>query len=196
MNLEDIKLSGLPDGSVSEETACNAEDPRLIPGLGRSSAGGNGNSLQYSCLENPMERGAWRATVHGVTKELDTMEELSMHAWRSIGGFSRGKAQFMLHFVRIAWLIYRGETAGGKRSREWRRGCQGGERQDDIIDASYLAWDRPENQTEWRWGFWLLRGVSWGLRSWVMRRGSVMLRTRQALGQTWSGWVESLFLFF
>ena len=129
-------------------------------------------------------------------KELDTMEELSMHAWRSIGGFSRGKAQFMLHFVRIAWLIYRGETAGGKRSREWRRGCQGGERQDDIIDASYLAWDRPENQTEWRWGFWLLRGVSWGLRSWVMRRGSVMLRTRQALGQTWSGWVESLFLFF
>ena len=46
----------------------NAEDPGLIPGLGKSLGGGNGNSLQYSCLENAMDRGAWRATVHGVSK--------------------------------------------------------------------------------------------------------------------------------
>ena len=45
-----------------------------VPGLGRSPGEGNGNPLQYSCLENPMDRGAWRATVHGITKESDTTE--------------------------------------------------------------------------------------------------------------------------
>ena len=48
------------------EPACNAGDPGSIPALGRSPGEGNGNPLQYSCLENPMDRGAWRATVHGV----------------------------------------------------------------------------------------------------------------------------------
>ena len=46
----------------------NAEDLGLIPGLGKSLGGGNGNSLQFSCLENSMDRGVWRATVHGVSK--------------------------------------------------------------------------------------------------------------------------------
>ena len=46
-------------------------DAGLIPGLGRSPGEGNGNLLQYSCLGIPMDRGAWRATVHGVTEELD-----------------------------------------------------------------------------------------------------------------------------
>ena len=50
------------------ESACNVGDPGSIPGLGRSPGEGNGNSLQYSCLENPMDGGAWQATVHGVTK--------------------------------------------------------------------------------------------------------------------------------
>ena len=59
---------GLPCSSDSKQSACNAEDPGSIPGLGRSSKEGNGNPLQYSCLENPMDRGAWRATVHGVAK--------------------------------------------------------------------------------------------------------------------------------
>ena len=49
----------------------NAGNEGLIPGSGRSSGEGNGNPFQYSCLENPMDRGAWWATVHGVTKELD-----------------------------------------------------------------------------------------------------------------------------
>ena len=47
---------------------CNVRDTGLIPGSGRSPGGGHGNPLQYSCLENPMDRGAWRATVHGVAK--------------------------------------------------------------------------------------------------------------------------------
>ena len=50
------------------------EETGLIPGLGRSSAVGNGNSLQYSCLENPMDRGAWQTTVLAVAKESDMTE--------------------------------------------------------------------------------------------------------------------------
>ena len=55
-------------GSDCKESGCNAEDLVLIPGLGRSPGEGNGYPLQYSCLENSMGRGAWQATVHGLTK--------------------------------------------------------------------------------------------------------------------------------
>ena len=51
-----------------KESACNAGDTGSIPGLGRSPGEGNGNALQFSCLENPMDRGAWWAAVHGVAK--------------------------------------------------------------------------------------------------------------------------------
>ena len=54
-------------GSEVKASACNEEHPGSIPGLGRSPGEGNGNPLQYSCLENPMEGGAWWATVHGVS---------------------------------------------------------------------------------------------------------------------------------
>ena len=60
--------SGLPCGSVGKESACSAGDLGSIPGSGRSAGEGHGNPLQYSCLENPMDRGAWWATVHGVTE--------------------------------------------------------------------------------------------------------------------------------
>ena len=59
---------GFPGGSLSKESACNAGDLSPIPGLGRSPGEGHGNPLQYSCLENPMNRGAWQAAVHGVAK--------------------------------------------------------------------------------------------------------------------------------
>ena len=59
---------GFPHGSEDKASSCKAGDPGLIPGLGRSRGEGNGNPLQYSCLENPMDGGAWQATVHGVTK--------------------------------------------------------------------------------------------------------------------------------
>ena len=65
-------LKGVPGGSVVKNHLASAEDSTRtgysIPGSGRFTAGGNGNPLQYSCLENPMGRGAWQATVHGVTK--------------------------------------------------------------------------------------------------------------------------------
>ena len=53
-------------GLDGKESAYNVGDLGLIPGLGRSPGGGHGNPLQYSCLEDPMDRGAWQATVHGV----------------------------------------------------------------------------------------------------------------------------------
>ena len=60
--------SRFPGGLDGKESACNAEDLGLIPGLGRSPGEGNSNPFQYSCLENRMDRGAWWATAHGVEK--------------------------------------------------------------------------------------------------------------------------------
>ena len=59
---------GFPGGLDNKESACNVKDPGLIPGSGRSPGEGNGDPLQYSCLENFMDTGAWWATVHGFTK--------------------------------------------------------------------------------------------------------------------------------
>ena len=67
-----------PGSSDSKESAYNAGDLCLIPGSERSPKEGNGNPLQYSCLENSMDRGAWWATVHGVSKESDTTEQLTL----------------------------------------------------------------------------------------------------------------------
>ena len=58
----------VPGGSDVKVSACNEADPGSIPGLGRSLGEGNGNPLHYSCLENPMDRGVWQATVHWVTE--------------------------------------------------------------------------------------------------------------------------------
>ena len=58
------ELRGFPGGAAGKESACNAGDPGSFPGSGRSPGGGNSNPLQYSYLENPMDRGAWHAIVH------------------------------------------------------------------------------------------------------------------------------------
>ena len=75
---------GFPGGSEVNNPPASAGDTRdvgLIPGSGRSPGGGNGNRLQYSCLENSMDRGTWRATVHGVTK---SQAQLSTSATDSV----------------------------------------------------------------------------------------------------------------
>ena len=70
-------VAGFPRGTVVKNLPASAGDSRdtgLIPGSGRSPGEGNGSPLQYSCLANPMDRGVWRATVHGVTKSRDMTE--------------------------------------------------------------------------------------------------------------------------
>ena len=68
LNHHQVLFMDLLGGSDSKESACNAGDLGSVPELGRSPGEGNGNPLQYSCLENPTDRGTWRATVHGVAK--------------------------------------------------------------------------------------------------------------------------------
>ena len=67
-------MVSFPGGSEGKESVCNVGDLGSIPVLGKTPIKGNGNILQYSYLENPMDRGAWWATVHGVAKESDTTE--------------------------------------------------------------------------------------------------------------------------
>ena len=68
---------GFPGGSDGKESACNVGDLGSIPGLGRYPGEGNGNQLQYSCLENSKDRGAWWAVVHRGRKELEMSEQLT-----------------------------------------------------------------------------------------------------------------------
>ena len=85
MNLEPIILSEVSQkkehnyciGSEDKASACNMGDPDSIPGLGRSPGEGNDNPLQYSCLENPMDRGAWWATIYGVTKSRTRLNDFT-----------------------------------------------------------------------------------------------------------------------
>ena len=66
---------GFPHSSVGKESACSAGNPGSIPGLGRSPGEGNGNPLQYACLENLMDSGAWWAAVHGVAKSQTRLSD-------------------------------------------------------------------------------------------------------------------------
>ena len=77
------ELRGLPQqyrvdgGSDGKESDCNARDLDSTPGSGRSPGKGNSNPLQYSCLENPMDRGIWWATVHGVAKSRTRLSDFT-----------------------------------------------------------------------------------------------------------------------
>ena len=75
MEIEDGKEMDFPGGSEGKELACSAGDLGSISGSGRSPGEGNGNLLQYSCLEHSMDRGAWRATVHRVTKSQTCLSD-------------------------------------------------------------------------------------------------------------------------
>ena len=70
----------MPGGADGKESTCSAEDLGSIPGLGRSPGGGHGNPLQYYCLENPMNKETWWATVHRVAKGRTQLKHLSIHA--------------------------------------------------------------------------------------------------------------------
>ena len=85
----------IPGSSDGKESACNASDLDLIPGLGRSPGEGNGNPLQYSCLENSMDRGVWWTIVHGVAKrqtQLSYWHTSTLFYW--LISFTRTLAQW------------------------------------------------------------------------------------------------------
>ena len=77
LRVELISELGFPGGSEVKASACNAGDLGSIPGLGRSPGEGNGNPLQYSCLENSMDRGAWWAIVHGLAKSRTRLSDFT-----------------------------------------------------------------------------------------------------------------------
>ena len=80
-------MLGLPGDSDSKESMCNVGDPDSIPGEGRSLGGGPGNPLQYSCLENPMDRGAWWATVHhGIAKSQTPLSDEHFYFHLGVSG--------------------------------------------------------------------------------------------------------------
>ena len=79
---------GFPDGSVIKNLPANAGDMGSIPELGRSPGEGNGNLLQYSCLENSTDRGAWRATVHRIPKSRIRLSDLTTITFQEGNGKS------------------------------------------------------------------------------------------------------------
>ena len=92
--------SSFPSGSDGKESACSARDLCLIPELGRSSREGNDHPLQYSYLGNSMDRGAWRATVHGVTKSRTRLKRLNTHIHAACGILSlyQGRIPQLMHW--------------------------------------------------------------------------------------------------
>ena len=101
---------GFPGGSEVKTSACNAGDLGSIPGSGRSPGEGNGNPLQYSCLENPMDGGAWWATVNGVAKGRTrvsdfTFTSTSCFEWSGIKMWCLAlKQSFCQHEGRVTWI--------------------------------------------------------------------------------------------
>ena len=90
---------GSSDGKAS---ACNAGDPGSIPRLGRSPGEGNGNPLQYSCLENSMDGGAWWATVHGVAKSWTQLSNFTQYIYIYIYVYIYN----LIHIIKSGFPMY------------------------------------------------------------------------------------------
>ena len=101
-------MLGFSGGSDSKVSVCNAGDPGLIPGSGRSPGEGNGNPLQYSCLENPMDGGAWWAAVHGVAKSQTRLNDFTFTFH-----FHALEKEMATHSSVLAWRIPGTGKSGG-----------------------------------------------------------------------------------
>ena len=87
-----LSFLGFTGGSEVKASACNVGDPGSIPGLGRSPGEGNGNPFQYSCLVNPMDGGAWWATVHGVAKSRSRLSDFTFTGLQSFESLRLSKS--------------------------------------------------------------------------------------------------------
>ena len=96
-----VNSAKFPRWLTGKEIDCQSEDSGLILGSGRSPREGHGNPLQYCCLGNPMDRGAWRATVHGVAKELDRTQQLNSNKAQPASLLPLGKAVFLPLFLSL-----------------------------------------------------------------------------------------------
>ena len=92
-----MEAGGFRGGSDGKESTCNAGDLGLIPGWGRFPGGGHGNSLQYSCLKNPMDRRAWQATVYGIAKSQTRLSTAHSIFLKIIN-------KFKVHLISLKWL--------------------------------------------------------------------------------------------
>ena len=134
-------MLGFPGGSDGKESACNAEDLGSIPGSGRSPGEGNGNPLQYSCLENSMDRGAWQAKVH----ELQRVG----HDWtaNTFTFFHLIHAIRLLSNLRMVWKVKWKKTGDIKLSPYYdsflsylNRGKIKEQQETDMLIVSILEW--------------------------------------------------------
>ena len=107
---------GFPGDSVVKNLPVNAGQLGLIPGSGRPPGGGNGHPLQYSCLENPMDGGAWWASVHGVAKNWTRLSDFTFTFH-----FHALEKEMATHFTILVWEIPWTEEPGGLQSMGSRR---------------------------------------------------------------------------
>ena len=108
--------SGVPGGSDGKESACNDGDLGSVSGLGRSPGEGNGNLLQYFCLENLMDRGAWRATFHGVAKSWTWLSEFHFTSFIIVSYSVVTEKAMAPHSSTLAWKIPWTEEPGRLQS--------------------------------------------------------------------------------
>ena len=135
------EVTGFPGGSDGKESACNARNLSLLPGFKRSSGKGNGDPLQYSCLENPRDGGAWWASVYGVAQSQTRLKRPSSNSsstslvaqmvkrlsrmWetrvQSLGREDPLEKEMAIHSRTIAWKIPWTEEPGRLQSMGWQR---------------------------------------------------------------------------
>ena len=139
--------AGFPRGSVVKNPPANAGDLGSIPGSGRLPGEGNGNPFQYSCLRNPMDREAWRATVHSVVKELDTTELLNITFCTS-ALFDSFYSEHLWSFWRKKWqptpVLLPGESHG---RGAWQATVHG------VTRVRYDLVTKPPPFMKFRWIF-------------------------------------------
>ena len=127
-----ILVVGFPDGSDSKESACNAGDPGLIPGLGKFPWEGNDNQVQYFCLENSMDRGAWQAYLDTTRQYTHPLTSL----WHLLRTYTHIHTHTHTHTHRPLWHLLRAKLS-----------CIGGSGRGQVA-SSWWCWRRLQRQTK------------------------------------------------